>query len=121
MTPEALRELELAAMKCMDEGSYSDALVLWETRLRSGESGLAPFPLYALCLGEVGRVKEALALCERTRDAIATLEPGERRDQLQQLLNQVIGQLPGSASRQAAPLPSPEPDSLFGGDSSDEE
>jgi hypothetical protein len=42
---EALHKLEQAALEHMQNDRYAEALVLWETRLRSGESGLAPFPL----------------------------------------------------------------------------
>src|SRR5262245_45566879 len=115
LSPEALRQLEEAALERMEQRDFSEALLLWETRLRSGETGLAPFPLYALCLAEVGRHDEARQLCERTGKAIAGLEPGERREQLELLLRRVMVQLPGGSARPEKPLPSPEADDLFGG------
>jgi hypothetical protein len=57
-------------------------------------------------------------LCERTAEAIASLQDNERKEQLQQLLGRVVVQL--SQAETAAPLPSPSADDLFGGSKEEE-
>lgn len=111
------QELEQSALNQMEQKNYAEALVLWEKRLQLGGMGLAPFPLYALCLAEVGRHDEARELCERTAKAISGLEENERRDQLQLLLSRVVVQIGATPRAAQEALPSPEVDELFGGGS----
>jgi hypothetical protein len=109
--PEALRCLEEAALELMNRRQFAEALAVWETRLRAGGTGLAPFPLYAQCLAAVGRIQEARDLCGRTAKAIAELGPGERRDELRALLLRVARCIDGEPA-----VPSPDLQTLFGGE-----
>jgi hypothetical protein len=110
LSEEALRKLETAALDAMEKKHFQEALLLWEIRLRSGESGLAPFPLYALCLAETGRITEAEELCRKTAEAIAGLDASERQDQLNQLLFRVAQRVVELPLR---PLRSADPEELF--------